>query len=299
MAKRRLLCWPVGGSAGKPYCRPRLQLPDAYCLISPRARRFVKAFIQYSLLAFVLFIIVLWLGVEFEERKVNQAPDTVYLYASPVVCGLTGARNLTNTSNLTLESFPDATTAVSANNNNSTLVAHCGDCGSCSNPHDVAIYDETRNSLFTDTVNCAKRAFLWGRKTASHCLQEAVGFTAPCNTCWVENIMCDLRYCVFVCTWHSIFSEVDSGGESKKLNRCTNCDEKRCGPAFVKCAGANRRRTGIVSDIERDSDLEVCTEVEKEWWTDTNLQLFWEEQQARDDGRTKEATAHKSRKQLR
>ena len=36
-------------------------------------------------------------------------------------------------------------------------------------------------------------------------------------------------------------------------------DEERCGPAFLACAGANRRRAGIVSDIQRD-DRELCQE---------------------------------------
>jgi hypothetical protein len=82
---------------------------------------------------------------------------------------------------------------------------------------------------------------------------------------------------------------VEGGGASKKLNRCTNCDEKRCGPAFVKCAGANRRRSGIVSDIDRDLDQEVCQSVDKEWWTDENLQLFWKEQELKE--RKEEASA--------
>jgi hypothetical protein len=29
----------------------------------------------------------------------------------------------------------------------------------------------------------------------------------------------------------------------------------------------------VLSDIDRD-DLEVCQSVDKEWWTDENLQLF-------------------------
>ena len=43
-----------------------------------------------------------------------------------------------------------------------------------------------------------------------------------------------------------------------KLNECLECDEKLCGPNFLHCAGANRRRLGIVSDIARDDD-EQCS----------------------------------------
>lgn len=34
---------------------------------------------------------------------------------------------------------------------------------------------------------------------------------------------------------------------------------------FVLCAGANRRRSGIVSDIARDDDSELCEKVDDGW----------------------------------
>jgi hypothetical protein len=241
--------------------------------------------IQYALLAFVLMILILWIGLEFEERYVSRARDTVYLYEAPDVCGLVGGKNLTNatsTSDITLSltSFPNASAANASTEN--TLIAHCGTCGACSNPNDIKIYDDTKDTLFKDTVVCAKKALILGRITSTQCMKETVGFTPECTDCWVENIMCDLRLCVFICLWHSMFFKVESGGDSKQLNRCTNCDEKRCGPAFIKCAGANRRRTGIISDIDRDEDEEVCTALEKDWWTDEYLQDFWKKQEKRD-----------------
>ena len=42
-----------------------------------------------------------------------------------------------------------------------------------------------------------------------------------------------------------------------ELSSCLKCDEALCGPAFMSCAGANRRRTCITSDIARVS-AEVC-----------------------------------------
>lgn len=38
--------------------------------------------------------------------------------------------------------------------------------------------------------------------------------------------------------------------------------QRHCGPIFVECAGANRRRAGVISDIERDMELEMCTKVD-------------------------------------
>lgn len=289
--KRKTICWPFGASA-RPF-RPVVKLPDTYCLISPRARRYARIFVQYGLLTFVTLILILWLGAEFEERLVRAARDTLYLNEAPDVCGLVGGKNLANVTStsdivISVTSFSNASVAYATEN---TVIAHCGTCGSCSNPNDVKIYDDTKDTLFQDTVHCAKKALIWGRKTATNCMEEAVEFKPECIDCWVENIMCDLRKCIFVCLWHSIFSEVEGGGESKKLNRCTNCDEKRRGPAFVRCAGANRRRAGIVSNIDRDLDQEVCQAVDEEWWTDENLQAFWKEQQLKEHQRKEKAVA--------
>ena len=47
-----------------------------------------------------------------------------------------------------------------------------------------------------------------------------------------------------------------------KLNSCLQCDEDKCGPDFKACAGANRRRSCIASDIFRDQDT-ICKDCEK------------------------------------
>ena len=166
-----------------------------------------------------------------------------------------------------------------------SIVAHCGDCGACSNPHDIQIYDQTKDTLFESSFVCSKRGLFGGRRVARRCLRERVGFTDECNECWVENIMCDVRDCLFTCMWHALFSEVNSNTDpsnldhQQTLNRCTECDEKRCGPAFVKCAGANRRRSGILSEFERDVENEFCTAVDTGWWNDKTLQSYWSRSQ--------------------
>ena len=47
-----------------------------------------------------------------------------------------------------------------------------------------------------------------------------------------------------------------------------NSDEKLCGPRFLECAGANRRRIGVHSDIVREG-TEVCAKVNTEWMSAT------------------------------
>lgn len=203
----------------------------------------------------------------------RRASDTLEFYELDDVCAVVATAD--GGGAVRTETFASA--AVARNASQTITVAHCGQCGACSTPHDIQIYDETKNSLLGKTYTCAKRGFLWGRKTASNCMKQEVGLSGDCHKCWVDNIMCDLRLCLFTCTWQGMFNEVDTGKEGQTLNRCTLCDELRCGPQFVRCAGANRRRSGILSDIDRDLDTEVCTEVETDWWNDPIIQEQWYE----------------------
>eukprot|EP00538_Stauroneis_constricta_P008848 CAMPEP_0119545770 /NCGR_PEP_ID=MMETSP1352-20130426/428_1 /TAXON_ID=265584 /ORGANISM="Stauroneis constricta, Strain CCMP1120" /LENGTH=395 /DNA_ID=CAMNT_0007590369 /DNA_START=216 /DNA_END=1403 /DNA_ORIENTATION=- len=204
---------------------------------------------------------------------------------------LDNATTTTTTTDVNAVNSPDSAAAT-------TSVAHCGECGQCSNPHDIKIYDDTKNTLFQDTLECARLAVSFtGESDVRECLEDRVGFTEGCNECWVENIMCDVQNCLFVCMWQAMFSKVDSNNKHssnnnddnrnpQELNACTQCDEKRCGPAFIKCAGANRRRSGIMSEFKRSDDQEVCHLVETEWWQNDVLQEYYGqqiEQEAGDD----------------
>lgn len=277
-------------------------------------QNFVKAVFQVSLATFVGFLFVVWLGAKYENWQVHRTPNTLSYYNQQAhVCGIVlvlnnnnnhddklANQNATELGNgdeapsLKIETFESvqAMPMVGIDNISSAktttqhIVAHCGDCGACSTPHDINIYDATRNSLFSKSTKCAKEALIWGRSAAEACMDDSVGFTDECNDCWLDNIMCDLRKCVFTCIWYSLFQSIDnknSAGNnsmtSAALNPCTECDERRCGPDFVTCAGANRRRSGIVSDIKRDSVHEVCHAVQPpDWWTDPSLRQLWEQQ---------------------
>jgi hypothetical protein len=245
--------------------------------------------VQYGLLAFLVVILILWIGSEVQSDKADQSEGTAYLYNTTHVCAMDYPAELleatrTN-STIDFTQRPEAFNPIvietydspeNATEDESVTIAHCGDCGACSNPEDIRIYDETKDSLFESSYKCSKRGLFSGKKATRRCLKEAIGFTDECNTCWVENIMCDVRSCLFTCMWHAIFSEVNSDSEDQQaLNRCTECDEKRCGPAFVKCAGANRRRSGILSEFERDLDNEFCQHVESGWWNNEILQEYW------------------------
>eukprot|EP00296_Roombia_truncata_P008564 JP447057.1.p1 GENE.JP447057.1~~JP447057.1.p1 ORF type:complete len:190 (-),score=45.51 JP447057.1:129-698(-) len=137
-------------------------------------------------------------------------------------------------------------------------VMHCGVCGQCSNRHDIDIYNATRNTLTKTTTQCAWASLLIGESVGNWCMNKRVGFTDGCEKCWMDNIMCDAKDCVMTCIKWKFFHI----GEFKHdLDPCLACDEFTCGPAFAACAGANRRRSGIISDIARH-DEEVCTIVD-------------------------------------
>ncbi|GMH61476.1 hypothetical protein TL16_g10659 [Triparma laevis f. inornata] len=201
----------------------------------------------------VVFIGTILIGTEVEKANVRKAPSTLYFYETPAVCGVHSAEKQVVT-------HVNASEAGKAGD----LVAHCGDCGFCSNYNDIEIYNTTKETLTKTSTNCATKAFIGGSDAVFDCFKEDVGFTDGCNDCWTENVMCDMKKCVFTCLKMIMTGQRNNGGDGK-LNDCLLCDEKLCGPAFIECAGANRRRSGIISDIGRDDENEVCDSVNAGW----------------------------------
>ena len=151
---------------------------------------------------------------------------------------------------------------------------HCGECAACSTLHDLDVLNSTRTYITSKLTACAaafaKPSWLGGhrdRPTLERCMREAgIGFSedggawsAPahrpsCMDCWTDNVACDAVQCVTNpdCIW-KFFDPHNSGA----FAGCVKCDELHCGPEFIRCAGANRRSSGIHSDIAR-SGPEVC-----------------------------------------
>ena len=130
-------------------------------------------------------------------------------------------------------------------------VLHASACGACSNPADVDVLRRTRETLTLDARACGLRYFLIGRRAAERCL-EPVGFTPACAACWIDDMACAITHCTTICLWSRLIGEPNN--VNGRLNDCLQCDETQCGPEFGRCAGANRRRSGIVSDIGRPAE---------------------------------------------
>lgn len=258
-----------------------------YGCCSPVCTLVVLAFACTAFLAVVL------VGAEAEKAVVASTESTDALYSDERVCGIVApaeglgseAVNVSADGALlsmsrgadkhSLQTFANLSEALRSG---ASEVLNCGSCGACSNAHDIAIYNATRDTLTDTATSCALWSFL-GRPSVEECNKQRIGFSPACNKCWVNNVMCDQAHCKWTCLKMLLFegrqgqrrggyvgaSEPSAGGEEEdrsksgglgpdgagRLNDCLLCDERMCGPAFFRCARANRRTSGIISDIGR------------------------------------------------
>lgn len=195
--------------------------------------------IELALVAIGLPLAVLLWGEEMERQVWAATPSTLGFYATDEVCAEEGEGRILN----------------------------CGQCGHCSNRADVRIYKETSETLTGIMTECAREDFFLG-KDPYYCLQSQTNLTDGCTRCWIDNYECNINSCLATCVKERFLAFVPALGDwsdARPLSNCHACDERLCGPAFVGCAGANRRRVGVVSDIERDAEREICGKVDWEW----------------------------------
>ena len=205
------------------------------------------------LTAVMLMLITVAIGLAVEEDAVRRAPGTLAFYAVDEVCAEppTSPRGGRVRAWVTFDNASEAHAAVGHS------VRHCGPCGGCSTPQDLQVYNETAQTLTKTATRCALRAFAGGGGAVARCYDELVGFSSTCTPCWVENVLCDQRRCLFTCLWGLLRGEPNNR-DADQLSPCLQCDEKLCGPAFITCAGANRRRAGVTTDIGRRDAQELC-----------------------------------------
>lgn len=220
---------------------------------------------RVSFYSFAAVYMLVLIGSAVELRNVEKLGGTDHLYEGQTVCAAVTKTSEDLGSLHTLDHFVNFGNAYHAVKENATI-AHCGDCGRCSSVQDIRVLHETKGDLTKKTTNCAMQRLLFGRDAALKCMDQTVGFTTGCNQCWVDNIECTVNNCKFTCLKKKYFSS--SGINSRndhvngELDDCLKCDEKMCGPAFLECAGANRRRIGLGSDIGRSGN-QICSQVDK------------------------------------
>lgn len=241
---------------------------------SPVFAFFVRALILVAFIvaAGVSFVL---LRAEGERAAIEEAKATQGLYTKDHrVCAGRGADDEVGVAG-PFATFPSLD-AARADSEGENVVAHCGGCGQCSTVTDMTIMAKTTQTLTDDGTRCSARAMLGSvfllrgidvyRSIATECMTKNVGFTPSCQECWTDDMACSIQKCVFTCIKSLyILHEPKNKGADGKLNSCLECDEKVCGPDFLRCSGANRRRQGIHSDIERDDDKELCRSVDVDW----------------------------------
>jgi len=193
---------------------------------------------------------VLYFGSLHESLNVKMALSTHSNYImSEAVC----VRHQDGTFQSMMSSSLEETIATTAPAT-APSISHCGNCGKCSSDSDIDLMIATKDSLTKDATRCALKGLIYGQHTIDECLQ-GIGFTVDCASCWNENIKCTISKCKFTCLKTKLYREPNNilrDDGILQLNDCLECDEKTCGTEFLRCAGANRRQLGIMSDIQRE-----------------------------------------------
>jgi hypothetical protein len=141
---------------------------------------------------------------------------------------------------------------------------HCGACGECSNWNDLRLQWTTRTFLSKVSKSCAQKSLFGSTEDVQECNEELIGFTPGCAECWTVDELCASKNCFWIYL-QSVF--IDAVADFRVgLDDITSatCDEALCGPVFVPCSGATRRRMNIKSDIERPL-YQQCTPVQEDW----------------------------------
>ena len=204
--------------------------------------------------------VVLLIGSRNENGKAERSPSTSPNFITNVTCAF---NPLDPSAPFVTYMTPEAA------KKDGMVVAHCGPCAYCSNIDDIKTYLMTRSFITIQAKKCGKTAVLGSTEELDDCLKNRIGFTSDCRTCWVANMQCDTKRCLFICM-KTLFTglmrrnNVPQAGAEGRLNWCLQCDEQRCGTAFATCSGVARRRLGIRSDIERNP-AEICPHVEIDW----------------------------------
>ena len=221
----------------------------------------ILGIVSVAFLAAYIYLIV----EEGRELQVwEKAPNTLSLYSTAEVC-VEHDESSVNDDGSTRRTMTRSEEGRSENSH----ILNCGHCGKCSNRQDINIYNLTRETLTGITTDCVKGGLFRCRNTdyIKQCFQEQSQLTAPCVDCWMLNVDCNWKYCFNTCVKQKVrpFRWLPSLYRRKHdspMDPCLECDERMCGPPFIECAGANRRRVGVVSDIQRNVELEVCKKVD-------------------------------------
>jgi hypothetical protein len=143
-------------------------------------------------------------------------------------------------------------------------VIHCGACADCSNWNDLGLEWTTKGNLAAMAQTCAKKSLFGTIDDVQQCNEDLIGFTPDCAMCWTVDELCSKKNCVFIFLQGVMINNIGNFQVGLEHVTSASCDEAICGPEFVPCSGATRRRMNIVSDIPRPIEQQ-CPVAEENW----------------------------------
>jgi hypothetical protein len=223
----------------------------------------VKWFVWFFGSSLFLFLVIINIGATHQNKAVQEnlpgAFDFLYPpdYNNGTVCAWD---NRGPDSNVT--TFVTAKAALAAN----FSIVHCGACAACSNWNDLRLQWTTRDFLADAAQDCAKKSLFGGEDAVQECNRDDVGFTDDCARCWTVDVLCAKKNCIFIFFQGVMINKLTNFQVGPNEITSATCDEAMCGPEFVPCSGATRRRMNIVSTIARPKEQQ-CSIVEEDWRT--------------------------------
>jgi len=182
---------------------------------------------------------VLWGGCDPYRNSSCETVPPLHGGGPDAVCGIRYDGGCTG---YALETFATAGAAAAAGYN----LTHTGSCGLCSSLSDLATYIAIPD-ITKVGKECGVEAVL-DMALGIKCFRE-LGLTEPCAQIWAYDAVADAKPCGGTCL-------KDAGQPYNlppdcRLNDCLQCDEDTVGPIFKRFAGRTRRRSGLLSAIQR------------------------------------------------
>lgn len=128
-------------------------------------------------------------------------------------------------------------------------VTHTGQCGVCSTAQDMgALMKHAGNDMVNTWMECSKEGY-FDNKAGLECFQN-LGFSTACADMLFYRGYNTRGECLRFCLWNSVWA-YNKPAPSCDYTQCLECDELQSNPLFLRYAGRDCSRSGILTDIVR------------------------------------------------
>jgi hypothetical protein len=159
--------------------------------------------------AMFVFSVVNMVGSRLEQNAAERSPSTASSFITNMTCAF----------NASYPSAPFFTynTPEEARADNMT-VAHCGQCGYCSNMDDIETYVKTRKTITKSTKRCGPKGLFGSREDVDKCLKKRVGMSDECSSGGKHQVHCEaLSFHLFEDTSYRNDARKHSVGDRRRI----------------------------------------------------------------------------------